>query len=261
MTIATPIRWFSIAISMTLAAAAARADPAFFPYTATYEVTRNGSAIGRVEVSLTRRDDGLWRYRIDSEATAWYLRMLGISTTESAWFQWRGDRLLPLTYHHVAREPGRDRFWQHRYDWAAGISETRTHEGDRDIELEPGTVDPLTLRLAAVQRIAEQAPAFESFTLPVLERDEIERQAYRFLRRARIEADGRCFDTAVFERHRKPGSSRNYTAFHAESLNWMPVRIVHDDDGKTIALTLTGWHSGRISLPPRGDCGREADTA
>jgi hypothetical protein len=261
MTIRIPILCCSIAISMLAAAGSALAEPAFSPFTAVYEVTRAGKPIGRVEASLTRRDDGLWHYRIESEATAWYIRMLGISATESAWFQWHDDRLLPLTYHHVAREPGSDRFWQHRYDWQAGLSDTRTHDGQRQIELVPGTVDPLTLRITAVQRIAGQAPSFESFALSVLERDEIERQQYRFLRRERLEAGGRCFDTAVFERHRKPGSSRNYTAYHARSLGWMPMRIVHDDDGKAIALTLTDWQSDHASLPAPAPCGPEADSA
>jgi hypothetical protein len=240
---------------MLPAAASIAAEPAFFPHEAGYEVRRDGSVIGRVDASLTRREDGLWRYRIESTATAWYIRLLGISATESAWLQWYDDAVLPLTYHHVAREPGRDRFWQHRYDWQERVSETRTHDGDHRIELVEGTVDPLALRLAAVDRIAGQAPDFASFELPVLERDEIERQQYRFLRRERLEIDGRCFDTAVFRRHRKPGSSRNYTAWHARSLGWMPVRIAHDDDGKAITLTLDEWRSQQASLPPRRDCG------
>lgn len=235
-------------------------EPVFGPHSASYAVERDGSEIGRIDVDLTRRDDGLWHYRFDSRATAWYVRLLGISATESAWFQWYDGAILPLTYHHVSREPGRDRYWQHRYDWKARTSETRTHAGELQLELVDGLVDPLTLRLAAVERIAEQAPAFESFELSVLERDAIERQQYRFLRRERVEVAGRCYDAAVFRRFRKPGSSRNYSVWHARELGWMPVRIVHDDDGKPITLTLDRWSSNQRALPEPGPCDRPAAT-
>ncbi|MDT8450989.1 MAG: DUF3108 domain-containing protein, partial [Wenzhouxiangellaceae bacterium] len=236
------------------APAATAETPPFEPHRAVYDVIRGDSRIGEVEAELTRRDDGLWHYRIESKATAWYVRMLGVSTTEAAWFDWRDGVLVPLTYHHVSVEPGKDRFWQHRYDWQQRTTETKTHDGNLGIALEPGVVDPLTLRLAAVARLEAQAPDFAGFELDVLERDEIERQQYRFIGRERIEVDGRCFDTAVFKRFRKQGSSRNYTAWHAESLGWMPARIEHADDGKPMVLELTDWESADHSPPPPGDC-------
>lgn len=242
-------------ISTTLAAGCVQAaeSPPFQPFSAIYAVSRGNSEVGRLEIELTRRDDGLWHYRIESEATAWYIRVLGISTTESAWFQWFDGAVLPLTYHHVSREPGSDRFWQHRYDWQEMRTETSTHEGNLEIPLAPGVVDPLTLRLAAMVRIAELAPDFRSFEVPVLERDEIEQQQYRFVGTEALTIDGRCFDTAVFKRFRNEGSSRNYTAWHAESLDWMPVQIVHEDDGKPIKLTLAEWNS---SDPERSESSR-----
>ena len=241
---------------MTLGTGCALAadSPPFQPYQATYTVTRGNSDIGRVEVELSRREDGLWHYAIESRATAWYVRMLGISTTETAWIQWYQGRVLPLTYHHVSREPGSDRFWQHRYDWQEMRTETRTHKGDLAIALRPGVVDPLSLRLAAVVRIVEQAPNFESFQMPVLERDEIEQQEYRFVGTETLDIDQRCYRTAVFKRFRKAGSSRNYTAWHAESLGWMPIRILHEDDGKPISLTLDEWNAEGLQLPASSAC-------
>lgn len=247
---------------MVLAAGCARATepPPFQPHEATYEVRRGDSAIGRLRVELDQRDDGLWHYRMESEATAWYVRMLGISTTESAWFKWTDDGVVPLTYHHVSREPGRDRYWQHRYDWREMRSKTSTHAGDLNIELTAGVVDPLTLRLQAVANLARQAPDFESFELSVLERDEIELQQYRHIGSEMLEIGGRCFRTAVFKRFRKPGSGRNYTAWHAEALGWIPVRIRHEDDGKPITLTLTDWNSRESSMPAPGSCEERRET-
>lgn len=217
-------------------------------------MARGNAEIGRVDVELAQREDGLWHYSIESRATAWYVKMLGVSTTEIAWFQWYDGGVLPLTYYHVSREPGRDRFWQHRYDWQKMQTETRTHDDELSVPIEVGVVDPLSLRLAAVARIAEQAPVFESFSMPVLERDEIERQEYRYSSMERLEIDGRCFRTVVFERFRKEGSGRNYRAWHAESLGWMPVKIAHEDDRKPITLTLDHWDSSGTGLPEPSKC-------
>lgn len=241
---------------IALAAGCARATetPPFQPHQAAYEVRRGDSTIGRLRVELDQRDDGLWHYRIESRATAWYVRVLGISTTESAWFRWSGERVVPLTYHHVSREPGQDRFWQHRYDWEEMRSDTSTHAGESSIELADGVVDPLTLRLQVVATLARQAPDFESFELLVLERDEIEVQQYRRIGAEALQIGSRCFETEVFKRFRKEGSSRNYTAWHAASLGWMPVRIRHEDDGKPITLTLTDWKADGVSMPAAGAC-------
>jgi len=240
---------------LTIAAGcAANAEPApFQPHSADYRVLRGGSPIGRLSVELQRRDDGLWHYRIESEATAWYVRLLGISTTESAWFAWRDGAIVPLTYHHVSREPGADRFWQHQYDWQQGISRTRTHAGDHDIELEPGTVDPLTLRLAVLARL-RRAGGPEDFALTVLERDAIEAQRYEFIGRETLRLHGRCYPTVKFRRFRKEGSSRNYIAWHAPELGWLALRIAHTDDGKPIVLELDALDAGDLQWPGGRAC-------
>jgi hypothetical protein len=255
--------WYWIAIWMIAAGASAESagiDDEFpiQPHRAEYRVLRGDSEIGLLEAELSQRDDDRWHYRIESEATAWYVRMLGISTTESAWFEWREQNILPLTYHHVSREPGSDRYWQHRFDWAAGFSETRTHDGTLRIPLRPATLDPLTLRLAASAAIHNQADddrtGFQGFERPVLERDEIEVQQYLWQREESLLIDGRCYATQVFRRHRKPGSSRNYEAWHAAELGWLPVRVLHSDAGKPIVMELTAIESPHYRLPPKGPC-------
>ncbi|MDT8409472.1 MAG: DUF3108 domain-containing protein [Wenzhouxiangellaceae bacterium] len=276
---ANPRCWIFLSTLLAiLSSPLAATEAPFFEYQARYQVTRGDSAIGYVDARLSRREDGLWHYILESRATAWYVRMLGISTTESVWFDWREDRLVPLTYRHVSGEPGHDRFWQHQYDWDTMRSQTRTHSGNLEIALEDGTLDPLTLRLAAVASMVQQAsgapkpgdPDFVDLAFTVLERDELENQHYRFVRNEAIEVDGRCFDAAVYHRFRKDGSNRNYTAWHARSLGWMPVQISFEDDGKPITLSLSQWELSEqslqaprqpspISLPEPGRCPGNGD--
>ena len=247
-----------IAAGASAESAAAASEFPIQPHRAEYRVLRGGSEIGRLEAELSQRSDGLWHYRIESEATAWYVRALGISTTESAWFDWHDDAIVPLTYHHVSREPGSDRYWQHRFDWGANLSQTRTHKGNFEIPLQPGTLDPLTLRLAASTAIHAQADddraGYQGLESPVLERDAIEPQHYLWQREEAIRVDGRCYAAQVFRRERKPGSSRNYDAWHAAELGWLPVRVRHADGNKAIVMELTAIDSPHYHLPPKGAC-------
>lgn len=233
--------------------------PPFGEHEARYEVRRNGDTLGLLLATMEQREDGLWHYRIESEATAWFVRLLGLSTTEAAWFAWTDGAVVPLTYHHVAERPGRDRFWQHRYDWADLHTDTTTHKRETRVPLAEGALDPLTMRLEVAARLADGRLG-EDFEFPVVEREELETQQYRFLGRESLTLDGRCFDTAIYERFRKEGSSRNYTAWHAPAIGGLPVRMRHVDDGDTIVIELVEWTPAE-DLPPRGACPPICDNA
>ena len=253
--------WTITAAWLTVAAQASDGvDPAagspLFEYAARYEVERNGRLLGELAVRLERRDDGLWHYEARSENPAWFVRLLGLETVETSWFDWRDGRVLPLTYHHVSGEPGSDRYWQHRYDWETGRSETTTHRGALDIPIVEGVLDPMTLRVAAQAALA--GGLREDLQFLVLERDEVETQAYRFEGSEQLVVDGRCHDTLRFERFRREGSSRNYTAWHSRRLGWVPVRIRHDDDGDAITMTLSQWESDAMPIGSRRPCGEGA---
>lgn len=229
------------------------------PHTATYEVLRNGRKAGKIHVSLTRRDDGIWHYDTTTEATAFMARLLGLSADESAHFVWRGDKILPLTYHQVARGPTRNRFWQHRFDWETGYSETHTYEGDYDIELEPGVIDPLTLRLAVAHRLAEP-DGRRDHAFRVLERDEIEDQKFFYQGTEILELDAGCFNTVKMQRFRREGSSRNYYSWHAAELHWLPARIVQLRDGeKSLDIRLLEWSMDNSAEFDTERCAADAD--
>lgn len=256
------LRWCWIAIwtltvgvsTTTLHASAAEPGSApFREHSAVYRVTRNGSELGRMHAELSRREDGLWYYRIESEGTAFLVRMLGVSTVEAGWFDWRDGGIVPLTYHHVSRRPGKDRFWQHRYDWSDLHTDTETHDGATRVPLARGAVDPLTLRLAVAAALPEAAERGVDLPFLVVERDELETQQIRFLGRETVGIAGRCYDTVAIERFRKPGSSRNYVAWHAAELDWIPVRTVHHEDDDRLVIELIDYGPAD-RLPAAGDC-------
>lgn len=218
-------------------------------FSANYDVLRNGKKIGELNATLSQNESGLWYYRLESVATDWLVRMLGISTLETSWLEWRDGRIRPLTYHMVSREPGRDRYWQHRYDWQAEQSATRTHEGEFEIPLTPQTLDPLTLRLAIASLLDRPTPSSGEWQFDVLERDKIEQQSIRFIGRNTTQVGSYCFDTVELYRFRREGSSRNYRAWHAPALDGLAVKLRHDDDDDVIEMRLKNWQFEHETAP------------
>lgn len=213
----------------------AEQDPEHAPlpaHEAVYEVLRRGSKIGEVHVSLSRDEQGIWLFDTETVATARLARILRVSAEESAHFVWHNGHVVMLTYRQVARAPTRTRYWQHEADWEAGISRTRTYEGDLDIELEERVVDPLTLRLQLAAALHDEANHGRDLHFRVLERDEIEDQHFFYQGHERVEVPAGCFDAIRMQRFRREGSSRNYDSWHAEAFHWLPLRILQtkDDD-------------------------------
>jgi hypothetical protein len=209
------------------------------PHQSRYEVLRNGKKIGEVTTRLSRDERGIWFFDTDTIATSTLARMLRLSAEESAHFMWQDGQILPLTYRNVAREPLRTRFWQHQLDWNAGISRAQTHEGDLEIELEAGLLDPLTLRLQTSAALA-LSKGIDGGRLEarVIERDDIEDQRMEWLGEERLTTDLGCFETQRWYRFRREGSSRNYRMWLSKDLHWMPLRIDLGDEDNAIGLRL-----------------------
>lgn len=207
-------------------------EPPLPPHEARYEVLRHGKKIGELTVSLRQLENGVWHYRSDTEATAWWVKALNVSAEESAHFVWRGDRIAMLTYHHAQHAPANNRFFQHRTDWEAGTTEVRTEEVTRTVELVDNLVDPLSLRLQLAVNLAdpEQRRATHDFTL--LDREEIKHKQYTFDGEEKQRLPAGCFETVRIRRIENPGASKTNLSWHAEDFHWMPVRILRREDGK-----------------------------
>ena len=225
--------WSGTAAADVSAANTPVAEQAPLPqHSAVYEVLRRGSKIGEVHVDLSKNPNGLWSYHTETVATATLAKLLRVSAEESAQFVWRDGFAIPLTYRQIARAPTRTRFWQHEIDWQAGQTRSETHQGELNIPLEDGLLDPLTLRLQVAVALQDPTQRGKDLQFRVLERDEVEKQYFYFLDRSAVTVPAGCFDAIHLHRFRREGSSRNYESWHAERFAWLPVRILQLKDGE-----------------------------
>jgi hypothetical protein len=213
------------------ALAAEAGTPPLSAHEAIYEVVRRGDKIGEIHVTLSRNDNGIWRYATETLATSRLARLLRVSAEESAQFVWRDGHVVPLTYRQVTRAPTRTRYWQHEMDWNLGVTTTETHEGDLAIPLENDLLDSLTLRLQVAVALHNPANRGRDLQFRVLERDEIEDQYFLYLDHEPVDVPAGCFDAIHLQRFRREGSSRNYDSWHTDNFEWLPMRILQIKDG------------------------------
>jgi hypothetical protein len=223
------------------------------PHRSIHEVLRNGSKIGEVHSELSVDERGIWFFETKTVATSTLARMLRLSAEESAHFLWEEGRILPLTYRQISRAPLKTRYWQHQLDWSESISHAETYQGGLTIALEPGILDPLTLRLQISALLDRDAIDEDVLQFRVLERDRIEDQHMERQGREVLATDLGCFETQRWYRFRREGSSRNYRMWVTEALHWMPIRIDLTDDDNTISLRLT--ESSLLQAPGRCENG------
>ncbi len=222
--------WVLMAACSGLALAA---EPVPIPaHEARYEVLRHGNKIGELEVSLEQLENGVWYYRSDTQATAWWVRALNVSAEESAHFVWRGKQIMMLTYHHAQHAPANNRYFQHRTDWQAGTTEIRTERGQQTIELVANLVDPLSLRLQMAVNLADESRQRETQSFTLLDRDEVKPQQYAYDGAEEQNLPAGCFETIRMRRIEDPESRKTNLSWHAADFEWMPVRILRREDDK-----------------------------
>lgn len=199
---------------------------------ATYEVLRHGKKVGELEVSLEQLDNGVWYYRSDTRATAWWAKALNVSAEEAAHFTWRGDRIRMLTYHHAQHAPANNRHFQHQADWQAGTTQVRTEKGEKTVELTDRLVDPLSLRLQLAVNLSDPDKRHGNHDFELIDRNEIKHARYMYDGDETLELPAGCFETVRIRRDEKPGSDKINLSWHAADFHWMPVRILQRRGGK-----------------------------
>jgi hypothetical protein len=209
---------------------------------AVYEVFYNDRVVGEVDFLLEQANAVVWHVRMQSRPTSFLAKTFGSEITQASHFYWRQDpngiTLVPLTYHHVSREPLRTRYWQHRFDWESQTSDTLTHEGEQVIPLKEGLLDPLTLRLQLASDLMHSDPTLPKRDYWVLDRDDVESQKVEYRGATLLRVPAGCFNTHHLYRLRKEGSARNYDLWVSSDFYYLPIQTIQSDGQREIRMAL-----------------------
>jgi len=212
------------------------------PLEARYELLRNDKSLG--EASLAYRSDASgWRLESHSVGTRGSARLLGFKEHSVSEGEWLEGLPRPTSFDQVVRAALIDHGWKADFDWAAARVATRHKDGESSLELSDGAVDPLTLGLRIRAGLARGE---DHWTVPMLDKDEIEANEFATAEEELIDTSLGCLATRRVDKVRPPENKRYTRTWYARDLGWAPVRVEHGKTGgnhvetRILSLSLDG---------------------
>lgn len=196
------------------------AEGAIRPFTAVYALDWHGLPAGYSTLSLAESDPGRYVYSSVSRARGLFRLAFPEPLSECSTFRIANGRIEPLVYRE---DNGRDRRKNDvtlQFDW--GAMRVTGEAGGKTVDqpLAPGTVDPLSVQIALMRKLAagEQPTHFLLF-------DKTEAAQYRYTREGSTAIDTAFgpLETVVY-RSDRPDSDRVMRFWLAPSLGYLPVR-------------------------------------
>jgi len=229
----------ALALSTILALPALAAQPpagaVLAPFTATYEVLRNGSPIGESTLSLQRGQDGFWHYRSTIKATHGLAALFGADMDAVSVLRVSDGRPEALRYDYSFDAMFKHKQQQIRVDWNA----RRVHnevDGRRSYTYatEPGMVDSHSIPLALLAALHDGQRDIE---LPVAVKDRVEHQQYRVSGPAPVKVPAGQFQALRVSR---VGDEKAFTAWYDTRRFETPVKLSQHSGGD-LTLVLKSY--------------------
>jgi len=212
-----------LALSFWLGTATAATTPGAF--TATYEVSRDGSPMGTATVSLQNDGNGQWTYRKAVKGTGGLAALLGASTDETSRFRWKGQLPEAISYDYQLRTGIKDKTRHLRVDWNARQVHVESSKGSESYPAQPGIVERNTLPLALGVALRDGQ---QQVALAVAVRQRVETQQFRVVGKENIQVPAGSFQAQRVDR---TDADRGFSAWYAPERYPLPVKLSQHDGG------------------------------
>lgn len=227
--------------ALPLADSAASAPFGLSPYTAEYQLLRNGKVAGRATIRLSREPGrpGLWRLHSHSEGTDGLAALTGLRVTETSIFRADAQGLACVEYHYQQGGLRKRERSVHCDD--NGIV-SRDHKGQYRFPARSGVLDRQSVSLALASDL--HAGRRDGLAYAVVDREQLQTQHYQVHGEEVTEVPAGRLAALRIERLRQ-NQARTTTTWHGLQQNLIPVRIMQHEDGEgDYELRLVSFKKG-----------------
>lgn len=234
-----PVRQLIVSALLCLVALCAplqAQDAPLAPYTAEYDVIRNGKTLGSSRVSLSR-DGSNWRYDADTTGDRGMASLLGLKITQRMDFTWKDAMPQPATSDYDQQATLGSRTVNVRYDWAARSYRLTDRKGEHRHAIVDGISDRYGSGVSIAAKLAGGAT---DFTLPVAHADGIRDWRFRVAGRETVDTPSGPVDAVKVERVRDD-ADRTTISWHDPARDFLAVRLMQEEDGDTTETRLRSW--------------------
>ena len=214
-------------LSTTVMSAVASTAPT--PFTATYQFQHNGKTRGTATRTLTKIDAQQWRYVFSAKA-------LGVaSAQETSQFKWANDHIQSVKFNRTSKILAFNNSLDIQFN--GNQINTKKDDESRQFANVKGALDELNAELQIRQDI-RNGQLKSSYLIT----DAKEVEERKFIRQGNetVKTQYGTFDTVkVVMKHDKPG--RDTTFWLAPKLDYLPVKVTHQDKKGAYGLLLTNY--------------------
>jgi hypothetical protein len=216
-------------------------DAPLAPFSAEYEVQRNGKAIGSSTMALSREGDG-WTYRSVTQGERGMAALVGLRIEQSTDFAWHDRLPRPIRSRYRQQATLGNRSVEVDYDWSAGRYRLVDRKGEHAHALVPGTVDRYGSGVAVAARLAAGE---RDFTLKVAYPDGVRDWRFQVTGSEAVTTPAGAVEAIRVERVRDPGDDdRSTVSWHDPQRGFIAVRMQQVEDGDSIESTLRSFTPG-----------------
>lgn len=194
------------------------------PFTATYQVSRQGEAMGEATVTLKSLGNGEYEYSNQIHGTSGLAAMVGANSSDVTRFRWNNGAPETETYNSkVTAFKTKQRTMQ--VDWNSKQVRLDDGKGTTNYAAAPGMVDRNTMSYAL--GLALQS-GHQSVSLPVGVRQRVEQQQYKVQGTESIKVPAGSFQA---ERVARTDSNKQFDAWYVPKQFPIPVKLAQSDGG------------------------------
>ncbi len=226
---------FAAALVLAPVAASAALPP---PYTANYEVRRNGEAMGTATVSFKSLPNGRYELKSSTVGSEGLAAIAGVSVDERSIIRLAGEQPETVAYDYRQKLAWKTRERSIRVN-AAGNSIAST---DKDKSFSPpyraGVLDRNAVTVALMADVAAGKRGDLEYLVP--SRNELETHVYRSATSEQIQTRIGPQRVIRVERIRESSNGRTTTLWLGQDRNFIPLRMLQKEpDGETIEMRIT----------------------
>ena len=207
------------------------------PYSATYEVRRNGDTLGTATVVFRPLANGRYELRSHTVGDQGLAAIAGVDLDERSILRLAGGRPETVAYSYRQKMA-----WKSRArDIEVDASARRISSTDKDKRYAPAYTPGVLDRNAITVALMADVAAGKSGDLqyPIVSKDEVETWTYRAFTPERVTSALGSDEAIRVERIRESSNGRSTTLWLAPRRGFVPVRMLQKEpDGETIEMRI-----------------------
>lgn len=212
------------------------------PFVASYKFNIDNKLSGTATRTLEKKGSDNWLYTFAAKAPM-------ATATETSSFRFDGRTVTPLKYTQQRKIFMSKRSSGIDFDWS-----TRKGSGKREgkqpanYDLQPGTLDTLNMEVQIRRDLKDLGKLGGPYW--IASPKNIEKQPFVIDGEQSIDTPAGKFTTLkVSRKHNDP--TRHTTFWLAKSLDYLPVKVVQDNDGALYTIELTSYKPATAAAPAK----------